>query len=46
VKALVSSAFSEVQDLDGLVTHKAIAGAGFERISATTYRVTVTRNLA
>ncbi len=30
LKALVSSAFSEVQDLDGLVTHKAIAGAGFE----------------
>ncbi len=46
LKALVSSAFSEVQDLDGLVTHKAIAGAGFERISATTYRLTVTRNLA
>jgi hypothetical protein len=30
LKALVSSAFTEVQDLDGLATHRAIAGAGFE----------------
>jgi hypothetical protein len=30
LKALVSSAFTEATDLEALVAHKAIAGAGFE----------------
>ena len=30
LKALVSSAFTEASDLEGLVTNESIAGAGFE----------------
>jgi Recombinase len=46
LKALVSSAFSQVKDLSDVCSTKAIAGAGLERISATAYRLTASRILA
>lgn len=46
LKALVSSAFSQVKDLSELGSTKAIAGAGFERISATAYRLAIIWPLA